>query len=227
MECIVNVKTRAYLPKQLASLTDEYETASFHYDHTTESLDCKLLTDNLYKPYFEQIYPPIIHDHELTADMLDTLTSYTDSRSNQCYMKTNLNLLSANIDEIDWTYVNKLRSLIRGLVQTNLKHRYYRGLTLSDREIRYYQTSRGGCYYTNSFSSFTIDRLLIYAGNAILILITDHCSDRAKKNLANIWQWSTDAQEKEALLAVGTKLNVVSVHYYGCKWEIEVTLAED
>ena len=227
MECIVNAKTRAYLPKQLASLTGKYETDSFHYDHTTESLDCKLLTDNLYQPYFKQVYPPIIHDHELTDDMLDTLKSYTDSRSNQCYMKTNLNLLSANLDEIDWTYVNRLRSLIRGLVQTNVKHSYYRGLTLSDREIRYYQARRDGCYYTNSFTSFTVDRLLIYAGNAILILTTDNGSDRAKKNLANIWQWSADADEKEALLAVGTKLKILSVHYYGCKWEIEVTLAED
>lgn len=223
MECIVNAKTRAYLPKQFASLTGKYETNSFHYDHTTESLDCKLLTENVYLPYFEQIYPLIID--ELTDDMLETLKSYSDSRSNQCYMKTNLNLLSANIDEIDWTYVNKLRSLIRGLLQTNLKHRYYRGLTLSDREIRYYQARRGECYYTNSFSSFTTDRLLIYAGNAILILSTDHCSERAKKNLANIWQWSADANEKEALLAVGTKLKILSVHFYGCKWEIEVTLA--
>ena len=40
--------------------------------------------------------------------MLNVLKSYTNSQSNECYMKTNLNLLSANFDDIDWIYVNKL-----------------------------------------------------------------------------------------------------------------------
>ena len=62
--------------------------------------------------------------------------------------KTNLNLLSSNFDEIDWNYVNKLRSLIRGLNQTNLKHIYYRGLTLSEKEIQYYMNKINDYYYT-------------------------------------------------------------------------------
>jgi hypothetical protein len=159
--------------------------------------------------------------------MLNVLKLYTDSQSNECYMKTNLNLLSANLNDIDWIYVNKLRSLIRGLVQSNLRHIYYRGLTLTDTEIQYYLDKRNEYYYTNSFTSFTIDRLLIYPGNAILILRTDTCSDKAKINLANIWKWSRFIDEREALLAVGTKLKILSAHYFGCKWEIEVELAED
>ncbi|CAF4193444.1 unnamed protein product, partial [Adineta steineri] len=46
-------------------------------------------------------------------------------------------------------------------------------------------------------------------------------------NIANIWKWSTFMYEKEALLAVGTKLKILSVHFFGSKWEIEVELAED
>jgi hypothetical protein len=130
-------------------------------------------------------------------------------------------------DEIDWIYVNKLRSLIRNLIQINIKHIYYRGLTLSNTEIQYYIDRRNDYYYTNSFTSFTIDRLLVYSGNALLILKTENSTKKAKKNLANIWKWSTFVEEKEALLAVGTKLKILSVHYFGCKWEIEVELAED
>ncbi|CAF5025954.1 unnamed protein product, partial [Rotaria sp. Silwood1] len=44
---------------------------------------------------------------------------------------------------------------------------------------------------------------------------------------ANIWKWSACTEEKEALLAVGTKLKILSVHYFGYKWEIEVELVED
>jgi hypothetical protein len=227
MDCILEARTSRYLPKTLATLTENYETDSFHYDHANNSLNCKLLTKNPYLSYFEQVYPTTINDYELTDDMLNVLTSYTDSQTNECYMKTNLNLLSSNFDHIDWNYVNKLRSLIRGLVQTNLKHIYYRGLTLSDTEIQYYIEKKNQYYYTNSFQSFTIDRLLIYSGNAILKLRTDSCSEKAKINLANIWKWSRFVEEKEALLAVGTKLKVLSVHYYGCRWEIEVELAED
>ncbi|CAF3831473.1 unnamed protein product [Adineta steineri] len=159
--------------------------------------------------------------------MIDVLRSYTNSQSNECYMKTNLNLLSSNLNKIDWIYVNKLRSLIRGLNQCDIKHVYYRGLSLSDREIQYYLDKRNEYYYTNSFTSFTIDRLLIYSGNAVLILRTDTCSEKAKINIANIWKWSTFMYEKEALLAVGTKLKILSVHFFGSKWEIEVELAED
>ncbi|CAF2981410.1 unnamed protein product [Rotaria sp. Silwood2] len=227
MECCYNADTSPYLPKQLASVKKNYETDSFHYDHTTKLLNCKLVTKNPYRSYFKQVYPTNINEYELTDDMLNVLKTYTNSLSNECYIKTNLNLLSANLDEIDWTYVNKLRSLIRGLVQINIKHVYYRGLTLSDTEIQYYIDKKNQYYYTNSFTSFTTDRLLVYSGNALLILKTENSTDKAKKNLANIWKWSTFVEEKEALLAVGTKLKILSVHYFGCKWEIEVELAED
>jgi hypothetical protein len=129
-ECVFDVDTSPYLPKKLAAITENYETDSFHYDYTTNLLNCKLLTKNPYRLYFKQIYPRIINEHELNDDMLEVLKSYRNSLSNKCYIKTNLNLLSANVDEIDWIYVNKLRSLIRGLIQTNIKHVYYRGLTL-------------------------------------------------------------------------------------------------
>jgi hypothetical protein len=227
MGCVLNAQTNVYLPKELASLTTDLETDYFYYDYATNTLNCKLLIKNPYSSYFKQVYPLIINEYELTDDMLNVLKSYTNSQSNECYMKTNLNLLSANLNDIDWIYVNKLRSLIRGLVQSNLKHIYYRGLTLTDTEIQYYLDKRNEYYYTNSFTSFTIDRLLIYSGNAILLLRTDTCSEQAKINLANIWKWSTFINEKEALLAVGTKLKILSVHYFGCKWEIEVELAED
>ncbi|CAF0917713.1 unnamed protein product [Adineta steineri] len=180
-----------------------------------------------YYSYFKQVYPLKINEYELTDDMIDVLKSYTNSQSNECYMKTNLNLLSANLNEVDWIYVNKLRSLIRGLNQSDIKHVYYRGLSLSDREIQYYLDKRNEYYYTNSFTSFTIDRLLIYSGSAVLILRTDTCSEKAKINIANIWKWSTFMHEKEALLGVGTKLKILSVHFFGSKWEIEVELAED
>ncbi|CAF1453434.1 unnamed protein product [Rotaria sordida] len=227
MECVFDADTSPYLPKKLASITKNYETNSFHYDHKTKLLNCKLLIKNPYRSYFKQVYPTKINEYELTNDMLDVLKSYTNSLSNKCYIKTNLNLLSENFDEIDWIYVNKLRSLIRGLIQTNIKHVYYRGLILSDIEIQYYIDRKNDYYYTNSFTSFTIDRLLVYTGNTLLILKTENSTDKAKKNLANIWKWSTFIEEKEALLAVGTKLKILSVHYFGCKWEIEVELGED
>lgn len=228
MECCFDADTSPYLPKQLAITKNNYDTDSFHYDSTTKILNCKLLGKNPYEKYFHQVYPEFIHDNQLTNEMLDVLKSYTDSVTNrQCYMKTNLNLLSGNFDQIDWIYVNQLRSLIRSLICTDIKHVYYRGLTLSDLEIQYYLDRCGDCYYTNSFTSLTIDRLLVYAGNALLIVRTDHSTEKAKKNLANIWKWSAWSEEKEALLAVGSKLKILSVHYYGCKWEIEVQLMED
>ena len=227
MNCIVNARSSRYLLKDLANVTEDYETNAFHYDYANNSLNCKLLRHNPYQDYFKQIYPTVIHENELTEDMLNVIHSYTDSQSNECYMKTNLNLLSANFEQIDWNYVNRLRCLIRGLVQNNLKHLYYRGLNLSDAEIQYYIDMKNQCYYTNSFTSFTIDRLLVYSGNAILMLKTDTCSEEAKQNLANIWKWSRFSHEKEALLAVGAKLRVAGVHYYGSKWEIDVELADE
>ncbi|CAF3286076.1 unnamed protein product [Rotaria sp. Silwood2] len=225
--CIVNARSNRYLPKQLATTTENYDTEHFYYNPQTNLLDCKLLTKNLYYPFFQEVYPNNISEYELTNDMLYVLKSYTNSQTNECYMKTNLNLLSANFDDIDWIYVNKLRSLIRGLIKTNIKPIYYRGLNLSDNEIKYYIEKRNNYYYTNSFLSFTIDRLLIYSGNAILILKIENSNEKAKKNIANIWKWSTFSEEKEALLAVGTKLKILSVHYFGYRWEIEVELMED
>lgn len=225
--CIVNVRTSKYLPKELANRTNAYDTEHFHYDLSTDSLDCKLLKINPYRVFFEDVYSDDINEDELTSEMINVLRSYTDSRTNECYMKTNLNLLSGNFDQIDWTYVNRLRSTIRILKQSNIKPIYYRGLILSDREIQYYLDQRGRCYYTNSFLSFTTDRLLIYPGNAILILRTDQSSDRAKRNIANIWKWSTFRDEKEALVTVGTKLKVLSVHHRGDKWEIEVEVVDE
>ena len=227
MNCIVSARTSRYLIKDLAQITEDYETNFFHYDVTQNSLNCKLLTSNPYREYFQQVYHDNIDENELNDEMLAVIESYTDSQSSECYMKTNLNLLSANFEQIDWIYVNRLRSLIRGLRQSNIKPIYYRGLNMSDKEIQYYMDRIGNYYYTNSFTSFTIDRLLIYSGNAILILRTDTSTETSKKNLANIWKWSRFKEEKEALLAVGTKLKVRSVHYYGCKWEIEVELADD
>ena len=225
--CISDARSSRYLPKELASKKANYETEHFSYNPETNVLDCKLLTKNPYSSFFRQVYPLEINEHELTNDMLNVIKSYTASQSNECYMKTNLNLLSANLDDIDWIYVNKLRSLILGLVQINLKPFYYRGLTLSETEIKYYMDKRNAFYYTNSFLSFTIDRILIYPGNAILILRTEHSSEKARKNIANIWKWSTLSEEKEALLAVGTKLKILSVHFFGSKWEIEVELMDD
>lgn len=225
--CILDARNRRYIPESIVSKTENYETENFFYDYSTNSIDCKLLTKNPYRSHFQQIYPTTISEHELNDDMLAVIKSYTDSRANECYIKTNISLLSANFGNIDWLYVNKLRSLIRGLNQSNIKHAYYRGLTLSDKEIQYYIDKKNQCYYTNSFLSFTIDRLLIYPGNAIIILKTDNSSELAKKNIANIWKWSALREEKEALLAVGSKLKILSVHYFGYKWEIEVELVED
>ncbi|UJR14209.1 hypothetical protein I4U23_001202 [Adineta vaga] len=225
--CVIDARTNRYLPKNIAASTENFDTEHYHYDHATNSIDCKPLSNNPYHIYFRQVYPTTINEHELTDDMFDVIQSYTNSLSNECYIKTNINLLSANYDDIDWIYVNKLRSLIRGLNQSNIKPIYYRGLTLSDKEIQYYLDKRNEYYYTNSFLSFTIDYALVYAGNAILLLKTEHTSEKAKKNLANIWKWSVLMEEKEALLAVGTKLKILSVHYFGYKWQIEVELVED
>ena len=225
--CVVDARNSRYLPKKLALLNQSYQTDHFSYDPETNLLDCKLLTQNPYSVFFRQVYPDEINENDLTDEMLEVIKSYTDSQFNECYRKTNLNLLSANFDQLDWIYVNKLRSLIRALKQNNIKHVYYRGLQLSDTEIRYYLDKQMECYYTNSFSSFTIDRLLIYPGNAVLILKVEDSGEKARKNLANIWKWSTFGEEKEALLTVGTKLKVLSVHFYGGKWQIELELMED
>jgi hypothetical protein len=225
--CAFNARTNRYLPDILDKAIDDIETDCFHYDLKSNTINFKLLANNLYRDYFQQVYPNTIEEHELTDDMLDVLQSYTNSRTNECYMRTNLNLLSANLSDIDWTYVNRLRSLIRCLIQINRRHVYYRGLTLSNREIGYYIAKCNDCFYTTSFQSFTTDRLLIYPGNAVILLNMETSSNEAKTNLADISKWSVCEQEKEALLAVGSRLKVMSVHYFGCKWEIEMQLIND
>lgn len=227
MLCLRSARTNRYLDKNVVQAIESYETDVFHYDHDQNLISCKLLSNNVYEKYFKQVYPDEIDEDQLNDEMREVIDSYTDSRSSECYMKTNINLLSANFDDIDWTYVNRLRSLIRALRQSAIQPFYYRGLTLSDTEIQYYLERINGFYYTNSFSSFTDDRLLVYSGNAILILQTMNSNDRAKKNLANISKWSRFKEEKETLLAVGSKLKVISVHFYGCKWEINVELVDD
>ncbi|CAF4557191.1 unnamed protein product [Didymodactylos carnosus] len=65
--------------------------------------------------------------------------------------------------------------------------------------------------------------MLTYRGNAIMILYPNDNS----KNIANIWKWSEIPDEKEALVPIGSKVKIISVHYYGCKWEIEIQLMND
>ncbi|CAF3980631.1 unnamed protein product, partial [Rotaria sordida] len=97
---------------------------------TTEWVTIQMSTNILYNhmvsiicnSYFKQLYLSTINEYQLTDDILNVLKSYTDSQSNECYMKTNFNLLSTNLEHIDWICVNKLRSLIRGLAQSNIKH---------------------------------------------------------------------------------------------------------
>lgn len=225
--CANNERTSRYLPDEFQTTKKNLDNDFFFYDCSTKYVDYKLLEINPYRSYLKEIFGNEINENNLTSQMLDVLKSYTNSLTNECYMKTNLNLLSGDAKRIDWDYVNQLRSLIRGLTKTNIKHAYYRGLNLSDREIEFYMSRRNDYFYTLSFLSFTTDRLLIYPGNALIILKTDFSSDRAKKNLANIWQWSACSEEKEALLAMGSRLKVVSVHYFGSRWEIELELVED
>ncbi|CAF1538695.1 unnamed protein product [Didymodactylos carnosus] len=110
-----------------------------------------------------------------------------------------------------------------GLSQPDIKYCYYRGLTLSDREIEYYMDKIDDYFYTTSFCSFTTDRMLTFRGNAIMILYPNDNS----KNIANIWKWSEIPDEKEAVVSIGSKIKIISVHYYGSKWEIEIQLMND
>ncbi|CAF1309926.1 unnamed protein product [Didymodactylos carnosus] len=219
-----NANTSRYLPKNLSSIEKNYENEYFHYDRSAQMVSMKLLDINPYRVHLKQVYPEKIDEYELTDDMLNVLKTYTNSTSsgNDCYLKTNLNLLTNN--DIDWVYTNKLYSLIKGLDQEDIRHVYYRGLNLNDTEIIYYMNKQNDYYYTNSFYSFTIDRLLTYSGNAIIIL---RISPDNHLNIANIWKWSHAPEEKEAILSIGSKLKILSVHYFGYKWEIEVELAKD
>ena len=216
-----------YLPEELSSINKDLENKFFYFEREIDTVHFKLHSTNIYRDYFVQVYPEDLDESQLNEDMLDVLRSYTDSRSNECYVKTNLNLLSACMNGIDWNYVNRLRSVIRSLSQTDLKHVYYRGLNLTDIEISHYMAKRKRSFYTTSFLSFTTDRLLIYPGNALMILNIDRSSDEAKKNIANIWKWSAFKEEKEALVAVGSRLKIMSVHYFCDRWQIELELIDE
>ena len=220
-------RTARHLPQELSSTNQDVEHQFFYFERQSDIVHFKLQSTNVYKKYFIQMYPEDLDESQLTEEMLTVIRSYTDSRSNECYIKTNLNLLTARIDVIDWQYVNQLRSVIRSLSQTNLKRVYYRGLNLTDTEIGYFMTKRNQSFYTTSFLSFTIDRLLIYPGNALMVLNLDHSSDEAKKNMANIWKWSSIKEEKEALVVVGTRLRIISVHYIGDRWQIDLELDDE
>lgn len=224
---ICTPQTAAYLPDNLKLSKQDIQNELYYFEHETGMIHFKLVASNIYKPFFRQVYPDELNENELNEEMLDVLKTYTSSRSNECYIKTNLNLLSANVEQIDWQYVNQLRSIVRGLVKTNLRQTYYRGLTLSDIEIGYYMENQGKCFFTTSFLSFTVDRLLIYSGNAIMILNMDRTPENAKKNITNIWKWSALIEEKEALLVVGSHLRILNVHYYGNRWEIEIELIDE
>jgi hypothetical protein len=43
MERVFDASTSRHLPKELISVKENYETDSFHYDHQTNLLNCKLL----------------------------------------------------------------------------------------------------------------------------------------------------------------------------------------
>ncbi|CAF3168721.1 unnamed protein product [Rotaria sp. Silwood2] len=122
MEYVFNAQTNIYLPRDLAFSTIDLQKHYFYYNYTNNILNCKLFKKNPYSSYFKQLYPSTINEYQLTDDILNVLKSYTDSQSNECYMKTNFNLLSTNLEHIDWICVNKLRSLICGLAQSNIKH---------------------------------------------------------------------------------------------------------
>ncbi|CAF1136753.1 unnamed protein product [Adineta steineri] len=147
--------------------------------------------------------------------MLDIIKQYTGMH----YLKTNLNLLSDC--DIDWNYTNKLRSIIRGLYQLDLRSVYYRGLDLSDIEVNYFKQKIGTCYYTNSFSSFTTEKKLAFSGNALIILNTKAGN---RLNIANVWKWSLFPKEMEAILSIAARVKILSVHHEADRWIIEVEL---
>ena len=85
--CVIDARNRLYLPKELASIKENYETEYFPYNHEKDVLDCKLLTKNPYLYYFQQVYPNEIHEHELNKEMIDVLKSYTDSHRMNVILK--------------------------------------------------------------------------------------------------------------------------------------------
>ncbi|CAF4295203.1 unnamed protein product, partial [Adineta steineri] len=129
----VDCDTIRFLPRLFASATSNHESDRYYYDHKKKELNFKLLDTNAYEEQLRQVYSLWINEDELTDEMSDVIKQYTGIR----YLKTNLNLLSDY--DIDWDYTNKLRSIIRGLYQPDLRSVYYRGLNLSDVEINYFE----------------------------------------------------------------------------------------
>ena len=162
-----------------------------------------------------QVYPLYIKEDAVTDDMRDVLRQYTASG----YQDTNISLL-VNYN-IDWVYVNKLRSLIRGLWQLNLLTTYYRGVNLTDTEVNFYQENINESYYTTSFYSFSSDRLSAFPGNALIIL---RVRPQHRLNIANVERWSSYAHERETILAIGSRLKINSTERINEKWEIELEL---
>ena len=213
--CEVNRKTKPFLPPSLACATSNYENDDYSYDSEKKELSFKLLDTNPYKEKLQQVYSLSIHEDQLSDEMLSVLKQYTGNH----YLKTNLNLLS-NCD-IDWSYTNKLRSIIRGLYQLDLRSVYYRGLHLSDTEVNYFKQKMGTCYYTNSFSSFTTEKKLAFGGNALIILNT---AKGNRLNIANVWKWSSFPNEMEAILSIAAQLKILNVYHESDRWIVEVQL---
>ena len=213
--CAVDKKTLPFLPPALTSTNSNHDNDVYFYDSDRKELSFKLLETNPYKEQLQHVYSLSINEDQLTDEMLSVIKKYTGMH----YLKTNLNLLSKH--NIDWNYTNKLRSIIRGLYQSDLRSVYYRGLTLSDIEINYFKQKISTCYYTNSFSSFTTEKKLAFAGNAIMILNTTKGN---RLNLANIWKWSIYPNEMEAVLSIAAQLKILNVSQEDERWIIELQL---
>jgi hypothetical protein len=195
-----------------------YESNSFYYDYHNQEIHFKLLETNQYKAQLKQVYPLLIDEDQLTNEMIAVIKQYTSSY----YYETNLRLLS-NLD-IEWDYTNKLRSIIRGLNQSDLRNVYYRGVDLSDLEVSYYIEKVDKFYYTNSFLSFTAERELVFPYNSLLIL---HTAPGNRLNIANVWRWSTYPHEMEAILSIASKLKILGVHQEADRSVIQVQLIEN
>ncbi|CAF0756958.1 unnamed protein product [Didymodactylos carnosus] len=204
IECctINNSKIGSFLPRAVSTTTENIENENFSYDVLTKPVSFKLFETNPYASHLKQVYPLTIYENDLTTEMLNILKTYTGNH----YVRTNLNLLT-NYD-IDWDYINKLRSIIRGLYQHDLRPVCYRGLILSDIEIDYYKKKIGKCCYTNPFSSFTTENNLIFFGNATIILKTKPGN---RLNIANVWKWSLYPDEMEAILSISSKVKILTV----------------
>ncbi|UJR12493.1 hypothetical protein I4U23_016668 [Adineta vaga] len=211
----VDKLTSPFLPPLIAMLAEGTGSHFYSYDSARKELSFKLLEENPYKEKLQQVYPIMIDEGQLTDEMLSVIKQYTGNH----YLKTNLNLLS-NFD-IDWDYTNKLRSIIRGLYQSDLRSVYYRGLNLSDIEVNYYKEKIGACYYTNSFSSFTTEKDKAFTGNALIILKT---TKNNRLNIANVWKWSCFPNEMEAILSIASRLQILNIYAKDNLWIIEVQL---